>query len=68
MAINPKTRHFAGHIERVSEGTRTPDRLDHNQTVPVSVSAQAPDSLGLPLLSAPEFSSDWTPNWTPALG
>ena len=55
-------RHFRG----VSDGTRTRDRLDHNQTDGVSLGAQAPDSLGLLLLSASEFSSDWTPNWTPA--
>ena len=37
-AKNPRIGQFAGSLSRVSEGTRTPDRLDHNQTVRVEPS------------------------------
>jgi len=61
----PKSLSLCCSFRGVSDGARTHDRLDHNQTDGVAVGAEAPDSLGLLLLGAAEFSSDWTPNWTP---
>jgi len=66
--LGPGTRkpRRSGALLRVSEGTRTPDRLDHNPTDHLLLSVHGPDSLGLLLLGVAEFSSVWTPNWTPA--
>ncbi len=49
----------AGHSVRVSEGTRTTDRLDHNRTESVYLSLVYPVLQGLVFLSFSEFSSVW---------
>ena len=56
----PANRCFS---RRVSEGTRTPDRLDHNPAERVRPSAEVLYSLGFDALTCSQFRSEWWRNW-----
>jgi hypothetical protein len=61
-----RTSGFAGLSRGVSEGTRTPDRLDHNRAERVPVGRAAPNSLGFLLLGSYGFLSTCSPTCSPS--
>jgi excisionase family DNA binding protein len=63
QGISVKTPYFrelviSRDFIRVSEGTRTPDRLDHNRTPGVFPTRSPPYLLGILALSCPQFCSN----------
>src|SRR5438270_817463 len=66
VAHGAKRPSSAGLFGGVSEGTRTPDRLDHNQTNRVSAGLGGPYLLGLARLDAPWFPSVCSPSCSPS--
>ena len=65
LRLAVRNARVCGHFSRVSDGTRTRDRLDHNRSNGVSVRRRGPDSLGCLSLGTSRFRSNCSPNCSP---